>query len=50
MNEKIIRILGGMGPEATLDLFHKIIRLSPVEKDQDHFRLKFDSKSPFLLS
>jgi len=43
MDEKIIGILGGMGPEATLDLFHKIIRLSPVEKDQDHFRIIIDN-------
>lgn len=32
MSEKIIGILGGMGPEATLDLFYKIIRLFPAEK------------------
>ena len=43
MNQKIIGILGGMGPEATLDLFHKIIRLSAVEKDQDHFRIIIDN-------
>jgi len=28
MPEKIIGILGGMGPEATIDLFYKIIKLS----------------------
>ncbi|UCH57800.1 MAG: amino acid racemase [Candidatus Bathyarchaeota archaeon] len=38
MEEKIIGILGGMGPEATADLFYKIIRATPVEKDQDHIR------------
>jgi len=43
MNQKIIGILGGMGPEATLDLFRKIIRLSAVEKDQDHFRIIIDN-------
>ena len=43
MSEKIIGILGGMGPEATLDLFHKIIKLSPAEKDQDHFRIIIDN-------
>ncbi|MGD2200331.1 MAG: amino acid racemase [Candidatus Bathyarchaeota archaeon] len=36
MGEKIIGILGGMGPEATADLYHRIIRATPVEKDQDH--------------
>ena len=43
MNQKIIGILGGMGPDATLDLFRKIILLSAVEKDQDHFRIIIDN-------
>jgi len=43
MSQKIIGILGGMGPEATLDLFYKIIKLSPAEKDQDHFRIIIDN-------
>lgn len=38
MGEKIIGILGGMGPEATADLFHRIIRATPVKRDQDHIR------------
>jgi len=37
--EKIIGILGGLGPEATVDLFHRIIRATPAEKDQDHLRI-----------
>lgn len=40
---KIIGILGGMGPEATADLFVDIINATPVEKDQDHFRVIIDS-------
>ena len=43
MSQKIIGILGGMGPEATLDLFQKIIKLSPAGKDQDHFRIIIDN-------
>jgi aspartate racemase len=43
MPEKIIGILGGMGPEATIDLFYKIIKLTPSEKDQDHLRIIIDS-------
>lgn len=31
-----IGILGGVGPEATADLFKKIIRVTPAKKDQDH--------------
>jgi len=43
MPEKIIGILGGMGPEATVDLFYKIIKFTPAEKDQDHLRIIIDS-------
>lgn len=45
MGEKIIGILGGMGPEATADLFMRIIRATPVKRDQDHFRVIIDSNS-----
>jgi aspartate racemase len=30
MSEKIIGILGGMGPEATIDLFTKIVKGTKV--------------------
>ncbi|GAJ09165.1 unnamed protein product, partial [marine sediment metagenome] len=43
MPEKIIGILGGMGPEATIDLFYKIIKFNPSEKDQDHLRIIIDN-------
>ena len=33
---KVIGILGGMGPEATVDLYNHIIKLTPALKDQDH--------------
>jgi aspartate racemase len=36
MPEHIIGILGGMGPEATADLFREIILLTPAQQDQDH--------------
>ncbi len=45
MGEKIIGILGGMGPEATADLYMKIIRATQVEKDQDHYRVIIDSNA-----
>ena len=38
MSEKIIGILGGMGPEATADLYYRIIRATPAQRDQDHLR------------
>jgi len=43
MGRKVIGILGGMGPEATADLFLKIIRATPAEKDQDHLRVIIDN-------
>ena len=43
MREKIIGILGGMGPEATIDLFTKIVKGTKVKKDQDHFRILIDN-------
>jgi aspartate racemase len=43
MSEKIIGILGGMGPEATIDLFTKIVKETKVKKDQDHLRILIDN-------
>ncbi len=33
---KAIGVLGGMGPEATVDLMAKIIKSTPASRDQDH--------------
>lgn len=43
MNNKIIGIIGGMGPEATIDLYSKILMATHANKDQDHFRVIIDS-------
>jgi len=37
--DRMIGILGGMGPEATLDLYRHIIDLTPATRDQDHIRV-----------
>jgi aspartate racemase len=37
--DRMIGILGGMGPEATLDLYRHILNLTPARKDQDHIRV-----------
>ncbi|MCK4346822.1 MAG: amino acid racemase [Bacteroidales bacterium] len=34
--EKILGIFGGMGPEATAELYRQIVKLTPAQKDQDH--------------
>lgn len=40
---KTVGILGGMGPEATADLFMKIIKATPATKDQEHLRIVVDN-------
>ncbi|MFH2112776.1 MAG: amino acid racemase [Candidatus Bathyarchaeota archaeon] len=45
MGEKIIGILGGMGPEATADLYMRIIRATKVQRDQNHRRVIIDSNA-----
>jgi aspartate racemase len=37
-----VGVLGGMGPEATVDFMSKVIAATPAEKDQDHLHLIVD--------
>ncbi len=54
-DEKVIGVLGGLGPWATLDLFEKILKLTPAGRDQEHLRLIIDNnpkipdRSPAIL-
>jgi len=41
--ESVVGILGGMGPEATVDLMQRIIRLTPAQDDGDHIRCIVDN-------
>ena len=41
--DKVIGILGGMGPEATVDLFGKIVAATPIRTEQDHLRIIVDN-------
>lgn len=43
MREKILGIIGGMGPEASALLYMKMIKATKVKKDQEHFRIIIDS-------
>jgi len=43
MQQKTIGILGGLGPEATVDLYAKIIVATGARRDQDHLRVVIDS-------
>jgi len=38
-----IGVLGGMGPYATLHFLKRILDLTPVTKDRDHFRIITDN-------
>lgn len=40
--KKIPGVLGGMGPEATIDFMSCILRMNPSATDQDHLRLLID--------
>lgn len=40
--QKVPGILGGMGPEATVDFMAKVISQTPAKSDQEHIRLLVD--------
>jgi aspartate racemase len=42
---KVVGVLGGMGPAATLDFFARVLALTPAKTDQEHIRLIIDSNS-----
>ncbi len=41
--EKIVGIIGGMGPEATVDMMSRVIRATPAKDDVDHIRMLVDN-------
>ena len=43
--EKVVGILGGMGPFATVDFFKQIVELTPAKKDWEHLRLLIDNNT-----
>jgi len=43
--QKVVGIIGGMGPLATIDLMNKIISYTPAMKDQDHIHIIADNYS-----
>jgi len=42
-NEKTVGIIGGMGPEATVDMMSRVIRATPAKDDIDHIRMLVDN-------
>ena len=45
MAEKVVGIIGGLGPYATLDTFKKLLDSTPVTVEQDHIHVIIDSNS-----
>lgn len=43
MRDKVVGILGGMGPEATAELFLRVIKATPVKSEREHLRIIIDS-------
>lgn len=41
--EKIVGIIGGMGPEATVDFMHRLIAATPARDDKDHLHVLADN-------
>lgn len=39
---KTVGVLGGMGPDATVDFMTKVIALTPADRDQDHVHMLVD--------
>jgi len=43
MKQRVVGVLGGMGPESTADLLVRIVRSTSVATEQDHLRVIIDS-------
>lgn len=41
--QRVVGIIGGMGPEATLDLMRRVLAKTPAQDDQDHIHLIVES-------
>ncbi len=39
---RVVGVIGGLGPAATLDFFARVLAATPAERDQDHLRLIID--------
>ncbi len=41
--QKTVGVIGGLGPEATLDFFARVLERTPASSDQDHLHLIIDN-------
>ena len=42
-SEKVVGIIGGMGPEATVDFMRRVIARTPARDDKDHLHILVDN-------
>ncbi len=40
---KVVGVIGGMGPEATVDFLRRIVAATPAQDDADHIRVLVDN-------
>ena len=40
--QRIVGVIGGLGPDATVDFMAQVIAVTPADKDQDHVRMLVD--------
>ena len=43
MSEKVAGVIGGMGPEATVDFMHRLVARTPARDDADHLHVLVDN-------
>jgi len=43
MSEKVVGVIGGMGPEATIDFMHRLVARTPARDDADHLHVLVDN-------
>lgn len=43
MTHKTVGVIGGMGPDATVELMHRVIAATPAEDDADHIHMLVDN-------
>ena len=41
--ERVVGVIGGLGPEATVDFFERILRHTDAKSDQDHLHILIDN-------
>jgi len=43
MTEKIVGVIGGMGPEATVEFLRRVVAATPAKDDSDHIHILVDN-------